>query len=464
MTEMKNFEIQGAGVGLRGVGVAALTAALLLSACGGGGGNPGAPGTPVGNTGTGTGTVTVGAPASVQFVLATPADKSIVIQGQGGNGRTETATLTFKVVDTFGNPLAGQQVDFTTTSADVVLNNKNGKTDAAGQVVMTVNSGSKPATFRVQATLPGTAANGKAEISTLSDTIVVTTGLPTQRSFSMSADIFNVEGWDFDSSPSTAAAHLQVLLADAFGNPVPDGTAIVFQTNAGSVGSSDRGGCNTVNGGCSVDFRAQNPRVPTPGLPATVCNSTGTDGKGKGISQDAARPGVATVCASATDGTSTLFGKAEIFLSGSEVRNIYLDSVNNPLDLSKPLNLGSVAAGVTKTFWLQLNDVNQNPMPAGSTVSVTGLSNATAAAVAPAKVPNVGLYSSATKDPSGASGYAQGSWHKFQITGTSGGSCAGTASQEAHFNVTVTTPGTMASAATGATTTDIPFTLSVTCP
>jgi hypothetical protein len=37
--------------------------------------------------------------------------------GQGGNGRTETATLTFKVVDIFGNPLAGKQVNFTPSTA-----------------------------------------------------------------------------------------------------------------------------------------------------------------------------------------------------------------------------------------------------------------------------------------------------------------------------------------------------------
>jgi hypothetical protein len=449
----------------------ALASTLALVACGGGGGSPGTTGgTGSGSTGgTGGSTVTVGAPASVQFVSAVPSDKSIVIKGQGGSGRTETATLTFKVVDTFGNALAGQTVNFTTTSTDVTLNTTSGKTDASGTVVTTVNSGTKPATFRVQATLPGTATTGTANLSTLSDSIVVTTGLPTQRSFSISTNIYNPEGWTFDSSPTSPAAVIQVLLADAFGNPVPDGTPIIFQTNAGSVGSSSAGACNTVNGGCSVDYRAQNPRVPTPGLPATPCNTTGTDGKGAGAKPDIDRPGVATVCASSTDGTTTLLDSIPIFLSGSDVRSVYLNSVNHPLDftngvdLTTELKLAKVAVGVPVTFSIQLNDVNLNPMPAGSTVTVINPVNATASTPMPATVSNAALNSIFTMDPSGALGYSQGTWHQLTITPTGTGSCAnGTA--DISFYVSVTTPGTTASAATGATTTTIPFKMSVSCP
>jgi hypothetical protein len=348
------------------------------------------------------------------------------------------------------------------TPGDAALNTTGGKTGADGTVVASVNSGNNPATFRVQAKLPGTGANGKPDLSTLSDTITVTTGLPVQKSFSMSTDVFNPEGWNIDSSPAKPAAHIQVLLADTFGNPVPDGTPIVFQTNMGSVGSSDRGGCTTLNGGCSVDFRAQNPRVATPGLPATPCNTTGTDGKGAGTSPDIARPGVATICASSTDGAKTLFGRAAIFFSGSDVGSVYLDSVNNRLDLSKEISLGAVAAGATKTFWLQLNDVNQNPMPAGTTLAITNPQSVTPGAVVPAAVPNIDLYSSANKDPSGASGYALGSWHRFTVTAATPGTCA--AATEASFYVTVTTPGTGAGTTSNATVTNIPFKLSITCP
>ena len=391
-------------------------------------------------------TLTIAPPAaaSVQFVAAAPTNQSIVIQGQGGNGRTETATLTFKVVDIFGNPLAGKQVNFTTTAPSIKVNKASDTTDATGQVVTTVNSGTVPTSFRVQATLPGTGTNGGADISTLSDSIVVTTGLPAQRAFSLSSVLFNVEGWTLDNPTAT---NVQVMLADAFGNPVPDGTPVVFQTNMGAIGSADKGGCNTVNGVCSVAFRTQAPRIATPGSPATPCNA---------VAPDATRPGLATVCASSTDGTNTVFARTAIFFSGGAVRNVYMDGSATPLDLTKTVDLGSVSGSATKMFTLQLNDVNNNPMPAGSKVEITSMLNGTAAPVMPGTVPNVAPHSTSdVDDPTGmtvGSG-PQGSTHVFSISSASPTQCT---PAQASFNVSVTSPSGL--------TTIIPFKLSFTCP
>jgi hypothetical protein len=325
-------------------------------------------------------------------------------------------------------------------------------------VIATVSSGATPTTLRVQATVPGTGTGGKADLTTLSDTITVTTGVAVQNAFSISTDIFNVEGWNIDSSPTKPAAHIQVLLADAFGNPVADGTPVVFQTNAGSVGSADRGGCTTLNGGCSVDFRAQNPRVPTPGQPATPCNSGGgTDGKGAGVVADSTRKGVATICASSTNGTKTLFDSIALYLSGSFASHVYLDSAASELDFTPGYaDLGSLGAGKSRTLWLQIDDINYNPMPAGTKIVVSNTQNVTAGAVAPSTVPNI--------SPGGASGTSQGSWHQVTITAAQPANCSG--AQDATFTVSVTTPGvsTTAGSAAGPTTTDIPFKLSVTCP
>jgi hypothetical protein len=402
-----------------------------------------------------TATLTIAPPsaASVQFVSAAPSDKSIVIKGQGGNGRTETATLTFKVVDIFGNALAGKQVNFSASTSAVTVNKASDTTDASGNVVTTVNSGATPTSFRVLATLPGTGTNGNPDISTYSDSVVVTTGLPVQRSLSISSGSFNVEGWGIDSSPTTPATTIQVLLADTNGNPVADGTPIVFQTNMGSVGSSNKGGCNTVNGGCSVDFRAQNPRLPAPNTPSTPCNT----GSVTGVAPDSTRTGLATVCASTTDGTNTVFGKTAIFFSGSQVVYAYLDRSTTPLDFTHgAIDLGTIGASTTKVFTLQLNDLNQNPMPAGTKVELAAVLNANGAPVVPATVPNVAPHSSsAVDDPSGntISG-PQGSTHTFSISSTTPSGCTGPA--QASFNVVVTTPGGTASI--------IPFKLSFTCP
>jgi protocatechuate 3,4-dioxygenase beta subunit len=391
-------------------------------------------------------TLTIAPPAaaSVQFVGAAPTNQSIVIQGQGGNGRTETATLTFKVVDIFGNPLAGKQVNFTTAAPSIRINKTSDTTDTTGQVVTTVNSGAVPTSFRVQATLPGTGANGGADISTLSDSIVVTTGLPAQRAFSLSSALFNVEGWTLDNPTATT---VQVMLADTFGNPVPDGTPVVFQTNMGAIGSADKGGCNTVNGVCSVAFRTQAPRVATPGSPATPCNA---------VTPDATRPGLATVCASSTDGTNTVYAKQAIFFSGGAVKYVYMGNNPTPLDLSAPFDLGAISGSATKTFTLQLNDVNKNPMPAGSTVAITGMLNGNAAPVVPGTVPNIAPHSTGNvDDPTGTTvgSGPQGSTHTIGISSTNPAQCT---PGQASFNVTVTTPSGLV--------TNIPFKLSFTCP
>lgn len=389
--------------------------------------------------------------ASVQFVSADPVGKSIVIQGQGGINRTETATLKFRVFDTFGNPLPRRAVKFTVSAPSLVhLNKDSDSTDEKGEVITTVNSGTAATSFRVFATLPNTATATQPDISTTSDSIVVTTGLPVQRAFSLSAGKYNLEGWTRDSTPTTPATTVQVMIADSFGNPVPDGTPVVFQTNMGSIGSADKGGCNTVNGGCAVDFRTQEPRVPVKNQPATPCNT----GSGPGVSDDSERKGLATICASSTDGTNTIFSRIGLFFGGSGAAKVFLDDAGTPL-VGGVTDLGTVKAVDSKVFVLQLNDENLNPMPFGTRVEVTNLVNASAAAVVPATVPNIFPHSLGGDDITGikVSG-AQGSRHTFSISNAAGKDC--TAPVTATFNVTVTSPGEVV--------TTIPFKLAFSCP
>ena len=388
--------------------------------------------------------------ASVQFVSADPLGKSIVIRGQGGINRTETATLKFRVFDIFGSPLPRRDVTFRVSDpALVTLNKSTDTTDENGEVITTVNSGSVATSFRVFAALPNTAsATRPDDISTTSDSIVVTTGLPVQRAFSLTAENYNLEGLNKDSSPTNPATRVQVMIADSFGNPVPDGTPVVFQTNMGSIGSSDKGGCSTVNGGCSVDFRTQDPRSHEKNQPATPCNT----GSSPLVSDDSARAGLATVCASSSDGTNTIFSKIGLFFGGSSTSRVYMDG--NPLG-SGVTDLGTVRAADSKVFVLQLNDINLNPMPFGTRVEVTNAVNASAAAVVPATVPNIYPHNDSADDISGnnVSG-RQGTSHTFSISNPNAASC--TAPVTATFNVTVTTPGNVV--------TTIPFKLTFSCP
>jgi hypothetical protein len=375
--------------------------------------------------------LTIDAPtvASIQFASASPTDKSIVIAGQGGNGRVETATLTFTVLDNSGNPSPGKLIDFSTTSPDVTVNIASATSDASGRVITTVNSRSTPTSFRVRATLRG------AAISTLSDSVVVTTGLPVQRAFSLSVGSPNIEGWNYDSGTTVPATNVNILLADQAGNPVPDGTPVVFQTNMGAIGSSAKGACNTVNGGCSVDFRSQNPRVASGNSPATPCNNLAAGG-----SDDSIRPGLATVCASTTDGSNTLFSKIGIFFSASAAPFVYMNGSTTALPGgANVVDLGDVGKTESKVFNLQINDFQLNPLPAGTRVEITNVASASAGGVSPATVPNVFPRGPVSSEITGNNITGnQGSYHTVTVASTLAPDCS--ADNLASFNVAITTP------------------------
>ena len=374
--------------------------------------------------------------ASIQFYSAIPADKSIVIKGEGGLLRSETATLKFRVFDTFNNPLPGLRVSFSKAdpNAEVDLNPVSGTTDANGEVTTSVSSRSTPLSFRIRATLDGKG------VSTLSDSIVVSTGTPVQKAFSLSISDSNVEGLDVDANGSAASASVTVAMGDKFGNPVADGTPVAFQTNVGVVGSASKGGCNSINGACTVDFRAQQPRVPTPNTPATICN-------GPLGSSDSTRAGVGTICASTSDGSAIpIFAKVNFFISGSRPATIILDG-NKTLTMGNDVNdLGNVSWNVPKVFTLQINDVNNNPMPSGTTVEVANIVRAASGGVSPSSVQKT--FPSVSSLPP----QYQGTSHLVTIASPAGLPCT---PGVATFNVNITTPHLL--------TTSYPFKLTFTC-
>ena len=384
------------------------------------------------------------APASVQFSAVSPVGKSIVIQGQGGIARTEMATLTFRVFDTFNKPLVGQVVTFALLNGPgMTLNKVTDTTDANGDVITTVNSGTTPTTFRVKASL----ASG---ISTLSDSILVTTGLPVQTAFSLSSVKSSVEGWSYDSPVGTPATTVTILLADQAGNPVPDGTPVAFQSNLGAIGSSSMGGCTTMNGGCSVDFRSQNPRVAT-NPPVTPCNDVSHGG-----TPDSLWPGLATVCASTSDGSKTLFAKIAIFLSGSHADNVTLFDQSAQVSLDRSTyDLGSVSAAAVRQFSLRLSDLHQNPMPSGTTVAITNMVNGVGS-ITPDSIQNIYPHNTlGVDDRTGGNIQGnQGSRHAVTINSLTPTNCV--ANVVSTFNVTVTTPLGNA--------TSYPFRLTFSCP
>lgn len=188
---------------------------------------------------------------SIQFVGTDSPTNSIVLKGSGGIGRNESAIVTFKIVDQNKVGLAGVVVNFaaTTNTGSLTVLPATATSDANGNVSTTVSSGTIPTPVRVVAT----ATRNGSVISGLSDSLTISTGLPIQKSMSLSVDVFNPEGLNYDGTIVNAT----IRLADQYGNPVSDNTAVNFVTEGGAIASSSQGGCNTLNGACTVQLKTQ---------------------------------------------------------------------------------------------------------------------------------------------------------------------------------------------------------------
>ncbi|GGP56122.1 hypothetical protein GCM10009347_23400 [Shewanella algicola] len=183
---------------------------------------------------------------SIVFVSATPENISIL-----GTGGTESSVVQFKVLDKNNNVVANQNVLFSlnTSAGGVAIDPIEATTDSSGLVQTVVNTGTVSTSLRVTATVDN---DSVPAISSQSSQLIVSTGIPDQDSFSLAAVIQNPEGWDVDGTEVTITARM----ADAFNNPVPDGTTVSFTTEGGSIEDA----CQTLNGACSVTWTSQLPR------------------------------------------------------------------------------------------------------------------------------------------------------------------------------------------------------------
>jgi hypothetical protein len=242
----------------------------LLGACGGSGGDASITCRPTMANPALCDGVGSSAPASTgvatQIVFVSALPQNISIKGTGGPGRRESAAVEFRVLDKDGRGVAGAAVDFslTTTAGGLTLSPASATTDANGRASTAVAAGIVNTPVRVAATLRGGA------ISTVSDQLVVSTGIPDQNSFTASPSIYNPECGDHDGTDFT---NVTAFVADHFNNPVPDGTAVSFTTEAGAIDASCLTGLKETTltdgskivqkglpGQCTVRFICQNPR------------------------------------------------------------------------------------------------------------------------------------------------------------------------------------------------------------
>ncbi|MEY4156097.1 MAG: hypothetical protein RJB64_818 [Pseudomonadota bacterium] len=375
-----------------------------------------------GATVTQTGTITVlpATAGSIKFVSADTTN--IALKGTGGFGRQEFATLKFEVSDNTGNKLPGKLVDFTFSDSNIAstvggltLNPGSATSAADGTVTTLVSAGTIPTSVRVVATVRGSSPL----LTTLSNILVISTGVPDQRHFSLATATGNCEGLDVDG----VCSYVTATLGDHFGNPAPDGTAVNFTAEGGVIGASCVTG--SMSGTCTVLLRASNPR-PADGRVTVLAYALGEedlfDANGNNVydagdtftdkSPDIFRddnengtwtpgeacvgPNTNTTCSTAGDGqyngvlrnpqvpsAQALYVKAQL---------VQLFSGSNALINFVPAALVCPAGG-TATVQVSVTDEIGNIMPAGTTIEFSALFGAGAGTVVPTsiKVPNVVL-------------------------------------------------------------------------
>jgi len=225
------------------------------------------------------GVVEIASPSAERIVFDAAAPELIALRGTGSaSDIAESSIVSFTVTDGEGNAVSDARVNFSlvqTTgglalecqgsdfcsyaSAEDQTQGRSSRdttnTTPSGKASTRVLSGTVTTPVQVLAyvDLNNDGIQDLDEPASTSKTLVVSTGLPDQNSMSFSASVLNVEGaYEVDGKVST----LNIRMADAFNNPVPDGTAAIFSTELGSV----VGSCSTTGGLCSLDWTSQSPR------------------------------------------------------------------------------------------------------------------------------------------------------------------------------------------------------------
>lgn len=232
------------------------SAAVVIQTTQSGSCNLSATATVGGNTVSGAFTVTNPPVASLRFVSATPE----VIYQVGSPGKN-TSLVKFRLVDTLDAPVQGQTVIATLSNTDGNINFCNGPvsgpTDSAGEITFSVCGGSLPTTVSVRGEVVGSSPS----IFTNSNKLTVQTGLPTQRFFDISTSAHNFYVGAFETSLfSGKTTDINVFMADRQGNPVPDGTSVVFVAEGGQLNTGGNSSCVLTAGGCKVQLIGQDYR------------------------------------------------------------------------------------------------------------------------------------------------------------------------------------------------------------
>ncbi len=325
-----------------------------------------------------------GPATSVALVSITP-DRI----GLRGTGLNETATLTYNVKDGGGNPVSdGQRVNFnlsSPTGGGEFLSTSSAIT-VGGAVSVTLTSG----TVAGVATVTASTNNGTSTVST-ETRVTMGNGRPDQLHLGIAFEKFNVPGLVLFGVENQVTAYI----ADRFSNPIPAGNPVYFASACGTMALTDPDGVSTnltnAFGQATATSITANPRA-SDGLCQMLIWTEGeeawVDSNGNGV-YDNGEPhaGIGEPYIDANSNgifdadTETYFDldgngrytaadtvwNADTFVwTAGEVR---WSGQTAPASFS-PQNF-ALNFGESQTLDFTVADINGNPLPAGTEVSVS---------------------------------------------------------------------------------------------
>ncbi|MFC3851697.1 hypothetical protein ACFOSD_04695 [Salinispirillum marinum] len=214
-------------------------------------------------------------PAGAGFIeILPPSPTSIALQGYATSGLADFSKVAVRVLDFSGEPVANHTVNFELTNAvgGAELSWASQATNASGEAHTWLSAGSVPGVTQVEFRMniigaTGTLLETNRHVAT-SQPINMSTAVPVTDGISLSTNVFNPEGYNYDGVPVTITAHL----GDMHRNPVADGTLVNFITNTGMI----VGSCPTTNGTCNAVWRSAAPRF-TDGRIHILARTEGND-------------------------------------------------------------------------------------------------------------------------------------------------------------------------------------------
>ena len=202
--------------------------------------------------------------SQIAFLGAT--DNDIFVSGVGGK---ENSTLTYEVRDSLGFPIDRNRRVFTSFAVQFFPNSfssggtapvvipSSDSTDDAGRVRTTVASGTQAGVIQivVNILLPGRPLLVSQPVK-----ISVHAGFADQKHFTVAAAQLNFPGLD----RSFVTDNITVQVTDKFSNPVPQGTAVYFNSAHGTITTGGgEAGLTDLNGFVTKTLYSANP-FPSP--------------------------------------------------------------------------------------------------------------------------------------------------------------------------------------------------------